>query len=442
MYFWHAARQMLRGMVGAGLVSASLAASLLPLHAQTRPKFNLGEARKSIVFIKRFTPGEETATGSGFLVSKEGLIYTNRHVAVASADGASGSTLLVGVPSARDVDVLDYYKAQVVYASQEGQTLDFAALKITGKMGAPGFKPMPLSLAKLTLGSEVAVLGYPYVQSDHPHLSFNKGSISATRVEIGGQVYYQTDAAVNPGNSGGPLLNASGEAVGIVTLKKGDAQNINFALYLSQIGTAAEQAKRLSASLKSDPGPIDPAKLPAPSGIAPTKANWEVTRGTAKEEHGHLVIHGDGGTYWLTSKEPLPDNFQMVMRCQIEFLEGSQFIQESQESILRMLCVRFATPDTKTDIMERKGNLIQFSHALLLLWKEGENVKVERTGNPEDPFTLIITKQGGDYTIKVDKEVVLKYHDDKPLPGGQKVCIGGYLSRLILGEVSFTKIGK
>ncbi len=88
----------------------------------------------------------------------------------------------------------------------------------------------------------------------------------------------------------------------------------------------------------------------------------------------------------------------MTIRCAVEFFKGKQVLQPSQRNILRMLCVRFATEDTKSDILERKGNLLQFTHALMLFWKEGKVVKSEQVGNLEDPFTLTITKKGGDYS--------------------------------------------
>lgn len=411
-------------------VSSSLAAE--------QARFNIGEARKSVVFIKRITPGIGPSVGSGFLVSDDGLIYTNRHVAVPSDETIKGSVILVGVPSVKDPDLLEYFRAEIAYLPEKSTNLDFAVLKIAARKDQPGFRPLSLTVEKLDLGSDVAVLGYPYVQESQPNLSFNKGSISATRVRFGTRAYYQTDAAINPGNSGGPLLNAKGEAVGIVTLKKGNASNIGFALYLDEVKAGAAQARQQAARITPEPGPFDAAKLPVIASIAPVKANWDMITGQLREERGVLILENNGSHYWMTSKEVLPKDFQLVMQCGIEFLQGNQRLQPSQRSILRTLCVRFDTPDTQSNILERKGSLIQFSHELLLLYREGSNdaVKVARKGNTEDPFVLVITRQGGNYTIAIDGEIALRY-DDKRLPSGRyKFSLGGYLSRLAVGEVS------
>ncbi len=424
------------------LLSAIVLMATLASSAQAAPPFNSAEARKSVVFIKRITPGLGPSVGSGFLVSDDGLIYTNRHVAVPSDPGIKGTILLVGVPSAKDPDVLEYYRAETVYAPEKKEGLDFAVLKIEVRKGGPKFKPLPLSYDKLELGSDVAVLGYPHVQENQPNLSFNKGSVSSTRVQIEDRSYYQTDATINPGNSGGPLLNSSGNAVGIVTFKKGKASNIGFAVYLAEVKSAAELAQKQAVLVKPVPGPLDPRDLPVIAGIAPRKANWDVTAGTLREDKGALVLDNNGAPYWVTSKAPLPQDFQLVVPCQVEFLKGNQQLQASQKSILRTLCVRFDSADTKSMILERKGSLIQFSHELLLLYKEGERdaVKVEQKGNSEESFVLVITKLGGDYTVAVDGEVLLKFHDDKPLKGGHNFCLGGYLSRLYFGEVSVMKL--
>ena len=74
-----------------------------------------------------------------------------------------------------------------------------------------------------------------------------------------------------------------------------------------------------------------------------------------------------------------------------------------------------ATTIATNAILERKGSLVQFSHELLLLYKEGarDAVKVEQKGNSEDPFVLVITRQGGDTTVAVDLD-----ERQAALPGG------------------------
>jgi hypothetical protein len=245
---------------------------------------------------------------------------------------------------------------------------------------------------------------------------------------------------VNPGYSGGPLLNAKGEVVGIVTLKKSNANNIGLALYLKEVRLPEDFAKEDVDKIKPEPGPLDPKKLPAPAAIQPKKENWTVVEGNVKESRGELVLDNNGGKYWLASKEKLPENYQIVIVCAVEFLQGRQRIQASQRSILRMLCVRLNTDETDKDIMERNGNLLQFSHELMHLWKDGKDLKTIQTGNPEDPFVLTITRQAGLITVAVDGEVVLEHKDSSPLQGSHRFCIGGYLSRLHLGEVSIIKL--
>ena len=131
--YWHApaiTRSLLFALIG---FAASLGVDHPLAYAQT--KFNISEARKSVVFIRRLTPGLAPSVGSGFLASKDGLIYTNRHVAKADSEEIKGSVIVVGVPSVKDPDALDFFRAEVVWGPDKEDELDFAVLRIARREG-------------------------------------------------------------------------------------------------------------------------------------------------------------------------------------------------------------------------------------------------------------------------------------------------------------------
>lgn len=98
--------------------------------------------------------------------------------------------------------------------------------------------------------------------------------------------------------------------------------------------------------------------------------------------------------------------------------------------------MHFGGADTSQKDQAGDGAYVRFSHALLHLYRGGKIVKTVPVGMPAQAFTLTITKKGVDTTIEVDGQVLMSYHDDQPLKGSHKFSIGGYLSRLHLGEVS------
>ena len=224
--------------------------------------FHLSDVRKSVVFIKRQAFGTPLSTGSGFLISKEGLIYTNRHVV--EGDGEKlGIQLLVGVPARKDPRELDYFNAEVLYVAPPNDTLDFAILKVAAQPGYGDFPTLRLATEDAQLGDPVAAFGFPLADVKSPALSFNKGSISAESVPMNNKKYYQTDAAVNPGNSGGPLVNSRGEVLGLVTWKRVGASNMAYALCLSEVkSAAAKPTPEQIARIKPKPGPLDPGAQP------------------------------------------------------------------------------------------------------------------------------------------------------------------------------------
>ncbi|MDR3670017.1 MAG: Do family serine endopeptidase [Holophaga sp.] len=160
------------------------------------------------------------AGGSGVIISPDGEILTNYHVIEALKGGQS--SIEVKISSGRT------FKARVLGRDKE---LDIALIKIEAKH---------LPYAKLgnseamRVGEWVVAIGNP-LGLDH---TVTQGIISAKGRQISGpglESFLQTDAAINRGNSGGPLLNLRGEVIGINTAIRPDGQNIGFAVPVDMI---------------------------------------------------------------------------------------------------------------------------------------------------------------------------------------------------------------
>jgi len=151
-----------------------------------------------------YGPVPQQGQGSGFVLNKDGLILTNNHV----IEGAQRGGVEVTLSNKHK------YKANVV-GVDKGH--DLALLKID----APDLVPATLAETSqgLIVGQRVYAIGNPFGLSG----TMTRGIISAIRsvgTPTGAQIEdaIQTDASVNPGNSGGPLLNSRGEVIGITTM--------------------------------------------------------------------------------------------------------------------------------------------------------------------------------------------------------------------------------
>ena len=148
------------------------------------------KARPSVLRIV----GERTA-GTGFVVDTAGYILTNEHI-------VAGQSRLTAI-----FDDDTRLRARVVSADEQR---DIALLKVDG---GNGLTPLAFATA-LREGEDVIALGFPLNLSGT--ITITRGIVSAARW-FDGVKHVQTDAAVNPGNSGGPLLNNRGEVVGMNT---------------------------------------------------------------------------------------------------------------------------------------------------------------------------------------------------------------------------------
>jgi serine protease Do len=168
------------------------------------------------------------SAGTGFIISPSGIIATNRHVV------PSGTTSV----SVTLADGTKYDNVQVIGRTGDASSQDIAFLKI-GDLKGKTLVPVTLGDSSgVQIGDKVIAIGNALGQFQN---TVTSGIISGygRDVSAGDQSglqaseiltdLFQTDAAINEGNSGGPLVNINGEVIGINTAVASDAQNIGFA---------------------------------------------------------------------------------------------------------------------------------------------------------------------------------------------------------------------
>lgn len=186
---------------------------------------------------------EEEAAGTGIIISSGGLILTNRHVV------PSGTTK-VSVTLSDGTELDD---VSVVGRTSDTDSLDIAILKVND---TKGHKLTPATLgssSQVAVGDEVVAIGNALGQfqntvtsgiisgygrsitasSDDSNDPY--GSTSSSDDSENLDNLFQTDAAINEGNSGGPLVNLNGQVIGINTAVASDSQNIGFAIPIDDV---------------------------------------------------------------------------------------------------------------------------------------------------------------------------------------------------------------
>ena len=173
------------------------------------------------------------SSGSGFIITEDGLVVTNAHVVASSRDGKVLVTTMNGKKRTGSIHSMD-------------AASDIALIQLDSNFNGETFPIASLgSSGSIRTGEFVIALGSPLQLQNSAAL----GIVSATArhgSELGlanyRSEYIQTDAAVNNGNSGGPLINLDGEVIGINTMKVKGSDGISFAI---PIDTAAQVIRQL-----------------------------------------------------------------------------------------------------------------------------------------------------------------------------------------------------
>lgn len=155
--------------------------------------------------------GSGLALGTCFVISSDGKIVTNYHV----IEGAYSAKVSLGGKSYTVSSVLAYDK-----------NIDLAVIKIS----ASDLPYATVCKKDVPVGSQVYAMGSPRGLT----ATFSQGMVTSKRT-MDGVSYVQHDASITHGNSGGPLINIYGEVVGINTWGIADSQNLNFAVFTSEL---------------------------------------------------------------------------------------------------------------------------------------------------------------------------------------------------------------
>ena len=271
-------------------------------------------------------PAPTRGVGSGFIVSPDGYIVTNAHV----VDGAKEVT--VRLTDRRE------FTAKVVGADKR---TDIALIKIDAKTPLPALDlsnpPAPRQ------GEWVIAIGSPFGFEN----SVSAGVVSGVhRALPGGQMtpFIQTDVAVNPGNSGGPLLNAAGQVVGVnsqIYSRSGGYMGLSFAIPASVASNVAQQLKA-----------------------------------HGKVSHGRLGIGIQGLNQSLAQSFDLPDSNGALVGT-VEKDSPAEKAGFKTGDIIRKIDGVAMTDST--DVTSRIGNMAPGTKVNIEVWREGKPVTLTAT---------------------------------------------------------------
>ena len=252
-------------------------------------------ARKSVVVITvTGRDGRQQGLGSGFVVSADGLIATNLHV--------------IGEARPIAVQMADGKKYDVKEVHAFDRPLDLALVRIDAR-DLPALKLGDSD--RLRQGQSVVAIGNPHGLKH----SVVAGVVSGTR-EIDGRQMIQLAIPIEPGNSGGPVLDSDGFVQGLVTMKSAVSENLGFAMPVNALKTLIEKPNPTLMSRWLTIGALDPQEWTTLFG-----ARW-------RQRAGRILVDGAGtgfgGRALCLAQQTLPEPpFEIAVSVKLDHEEGA-----------------------------------------------------------------------------------------------------------------------
>jgi serine protease Do len=235
-------------------------------------------ARKSVVVITfAGRDGKQQGLGTGFVVDADGLIATNLHV--------------LGQARPITVETADGKQHEVTSIHASDRSLDLALIRINAR----GLTPLPVGDSdRLQEGQPVVAIGNPHGLKN----SVVSGVVSAKR-ELEGRPMIQLAIPIEPGNSGGPLLDLQGRVQGILTMKSLLTPNLGFAIPINRLKPLLKKPNPIPIARWLTIGTLDPAE-------------WTILfDGRWRQRAGRILAEGFGsgfgGRTVCLATQPPPD---------------------------------------------------------------------------------------------------------------------------------------
>ena len=348
-------------------------------------------------------PSRQKSLGSGFIIDREGLILTNNHVV------ANAEKIVVRLSDERE------FEAKVVGRDRK---TDIAVIKINAEGNLP-VAPLGNS-RRLEVGEWVLAIGNPF-GLEH---TVTAGIVSAKGRRIGAGPYdnfIQTDASVNPGNSGGPLINLRGEVVGINTAifsRGGGNIGIGFATPINLVKELLPQLKSKGkvtrgwlgvAIQRVTPAIAESLGLDEASGALVANVLKDAPADRDGVKIGDVIIKFDGMKVKESNDLPI-----IVARTPVGKKVKVKVVREGKELVLSVAVGELMEEEVLASV-EKKENLgltvqrvtPQIAESLGLDRAEGIVVSSVEPGSPGDEAGL----RRGDVILEINRNRIRDLRD-------------------------------